>query len=402
MHAAANLYRRASELLPQQDDGRLSLLADLGETLVELGEFAEAESVLGAVMVVADERFDDRLRARAALIRLLSRMYAGGDEAWSEHVAAETEQAARVFEGDGDHGDLARTWRLRFAALQAACRYGEAHEAAEHFVAEASLAGDQRLEARGAVGLALAALLGPTPVRLAIDQCEDLLGRVETDRRTVGLILCLLAQLKAMAGELDEARATYRQARQMLESLGRSVLSVSTSINAWRVEMLAGERAAAEAELRRDLADLEAMGERYLLSTVVGALGQVLWADGRVEEAEAASRRAEELTSPDDIESQALWRGVRAKALAARGDHAGLDLAEAAVDLIRPTQAPALLAEALEDLAETLVLLGRPERAPFLLEESLDLYVAKGDIVSAARVRAQATAVTQRADTTPA
>jgi class 3 adenylate cyclase/tetratricopeptide (TPR) repeat protein len=399
MHAAANLYGRATELLPAQDDARLALLPDLGETLVELGEFADAEEVLSAVVVAADERFDDRLRARAALIRLLSKMYAGDDEAWSEHVTEETENAARVFEQDDDHAGLARTWRLRFASLQAACRYGEAHEAAGHFVAEAALAGDQQLEARGAVGLALASLLGPAPVRAAIDRCEELLGRVETDRRTYGLILCFIAQLRAMAGELDAARSTYRQAREMLESLGHSVLSVSTSINSWRVEMLAGDRPAAEAELRRDLAALEAMGERYLLSTIVGALGQVLWADGRIEEAEAASERAEELTSPDDIESQALWRSVRAKALAARGDRAALGIATAAVELIRPAQAPALLAETLEDLAETQMLLGQRDDGAGSLREALDLYAAKGDVVSAARVRARTAAMADQIST---
>ncbi len=142
----------------------------------------------------------------------------------------------------------------------------------------------------GMTGYALAALYGPTPVPDAIAHLETLLDGVEDDRRTSGLLRCLLAQLLAMNGEIEAARLTYRAARAALEDLGRNVLAASVSLNSWRVEMLARDPAAAERELRRDHAALEAMGERYLLSTVAGALAMTLIVQGRLDEAEAVRR----------------------------------------------------------------------------------------------------------------
>jgi tetratricopeptide (TPR) repeat protein len=393
MHAAASLLRRATSLLPDADQDRLALLPELGETLVELGAFAEAEEVLGAALAAAEEIGDDGLRARAMLIRLLLRMYTGDERDWARQVADETEAAMRVFERLEDHDGLARTWRLRFGLLQAACRYGEAHVAAERIVAEASLAGNLRLEARGAVGVASAALWGPTAVEVAIRECEELIARVAIDRRTVGLILCFLGQLRAMHGDFEAARSTYRDARSTLEELGRSVLSVSTSANSWRTEMLAGDPVAAEAELRRDYAALQEMGERYVLSTITGALAQVVWVQGRDDEADALTRSAEELSSADDVESQALWRSVRAKVQARRGMEGAAALASEAVELVRRTEAPSLLAETLVDLAETLVLADRPEQAVAPLREALSLSETKGDVVSARRVAARLAAL---------
>ena len=46
------------------------------------------------------------------------------------------------------------------------------HEAVRRSMTHARLAGDERLIARSAMGLATGALLGPTPVPQAIAQCE--------------------------------------------------------------------------------------------------------------------------------------------------------------------------------------------------------------------------------------
>jgi len=54
----------------------------------------------------------------------------------------------------------------------------------------------------------------------------------------------------------------------MLTELGVKVLAASVSLNAGPVEMLAGDPMAAERALRSDAAELERMGERYLLPCV--------------------------------------------------------------------------------------------------------------------------------------
>jgi len=67
----------------------------------------------------------------------------------------------------------------------------------------------------------------------------------------------------------------------MLEEVGCSVVAASTSQQSCRVELLAGDPAAAERELRRDFDELSEMGERYFLSTAAGELARAVYAQGR-------------------------------------------------------------------------------------------------------------------------
>src|SRR5207237_8291409 len=71
MPAAANLLRRAANLLPTRDPARLELLPDLGEALTHIGEFAWAQVFLGEAAEAATEAGDDRLHAHAVLARLM-------------------------------------------------------------------------------------------------------------------------------------------------------------------------------------------------------------------------------------------------------------------------------------------------------------------------------------------
>ena len=199
--------------------------------------------------------------------------------------------------------------------------------------------------------------------------------------------MSLLSGLRAMQGDFAAARDLYTRARLMLVELGRSVVAASTSQQSCGVEMLAGDPAAAERELRRDFDELSEMGEKYFLSTVAGELARAVYAQGRYAEAEELTLMAEELSAEDDLTSQALWRSVRAKALA-RGPWRRGGGARA-----RGGRAPrwhgrsCSAADALEDLAEVLMLVGAdgcrgaPERGARLLER-------KGDVVSTERVRA--------------
>ncbi len=297
-------------------------MPDLGEALLELGEFKRASAALEEAARLADEQFDDRLAAHAELLVLLVEYYAGAGQGWSGRVIAATERAIAIFERESDHTGLARAWRLRFAVHADACRYGEAATAAGHVIEEARQEGNRRLEARGMAGYAIAALYGPMPVAEATARCEETFPALDGDRRTEGLMLCVLAQLYAMDGAFERARDAYERGRATLQQLGPNVLASSTSTNSWRVEILAGDPDAAERELRRDFEALEQIGEQHLLSTVAGSLAHVRLAFDDEAEAERFSRTAEELAADDDVESQAFWRGARAIVLARRGEAA--------------------------------------------------------------------------------
>ena len=396
MAAAANLLRRAAELLPERDVRRLQMLPDLGEALTEIGELAWAELFLTQAADAAAELGDERLAAEVRLVLLLQRRYAERLDRWTATLLEEAEAAVVIFEAAGDHAALARAWRLVMNAHGVARRFGEAAAAAERAGEHARLSGDVRQEARAASGYAMAALYGPTPVAEAIARCEQALVESRGDKRLEGLVLCLLAPLRAMQGDFEVAREHYARGRALLEDIGGKLIAASTTFNASTVDMLAGDAPAAEARLRRELDLLEAMGETYLRPTVAAYLAAAVANQGRYEEADRFAALAAELASEDDVTSQAMWRSVRARVLVREGkvDEA-VELADGAVELLAGSDGIGQQADALLVLSEVLGRAGRRDAAERSLEEAIALYDLKGNVVAAAAARAALDALGQ-------
>ena len=397
MAAAANLLERATKLLPEDDQQRLELLPDLGEALTDLGEFARAEELLTEGIATATAVGDARLRAQARLVLLLVKFFAD-PEGWSEQVLEEATSSIAVFEELADHAGLAKAWRLTASVHGRACRFAEEAEAGRRAMEYARLAGDRRQEMRSASAFAISALYGRTPAPEAIEACEELVERVSGDRRAEGLIRSVLAPLYAMRGDFDVARASYRRARALLDDLGENVLAASVSYESHAVELLAGDPAAAEAELRRDYDVLEMMGEKFLSSGMAALLAQAIYLQGRREEAYSLSEIAEAAAADDDPQSQAGWRCVRAKLLADAGRHeeaAGL-LGEA-VSLLDRTDALTYQADARLDQAHVLMRAGAVDASRAALEEALRLYELKGNATAAASARSALTQAAKQA-----
>jgi class 3 adenylate cyclase/tetratricopeptide (TPR) repeat protein len=387
MPAAANLLRRAAGLLPRTDPRRLQLLPDLGEVLLEQGEFADAEALLSEAILEAARSGDKRLQTEATLVRLAVR-FAIDPDGQGPKVVKDVERAIRDSEQLGDHRGQAKAYRMLGTIHGTVARYGDAEQAALRTIEQARLAGDIMLQVRNFPPYAITALYGPLPVPDAIRRCEELLPAAHGDRRTEGVVRCVLGHLFALQGSFADARDQYERARAMLEDLGVKVLAASTSIDSGPIEMLAGEPDAAERELRRDMERLDAMGEKFLLSTVYAYLGQAVLAQGRLDEAEELSRTCEQVALVDDAEAQSIWRRVRAQAIAPRGEETkAISLAEDAVVIIRKTDSPLLKGDALRDLAEVFRLSGRPDDGVGPLREALDLYQAKGNTIGAERAR---------------
>ena len=171
----------------------------------------------------------------------------------------------------------------------------------------------------------------------------------------------------------------------MLEELGLDIDLAAAALQAWRIEMLAGDIETAERELRTAYDRLVELGEKLLLCTVAGLLGQTLYALGRFDEVEPLARLARELASEGDVETQALWRCLRAKLLARQGD---VDDSEAlvreALDLLAPTDGIIYKHGALLDLAEIRLLAGRDVEE--ILAEARELAYAKESPAMAAAV----------------
>jgi class 3 adenylate cyclase/tetratricopeptide (TPR) repeat protein len=383
---AVNLLGRAAALLPAEHPERLRLLPEHGEALLLTGRYAEAAAVLDEAIEGRGQR---TAGARARLVRMLVRLRTGEAEGWRrETVDREIGAAKEVFELEGDDAGLAMAYRLLAWSAGTACRIGDAAEASALAMEHSRRAGDVRQELRAATAYAGAALLGPTNVDDAIARCEEALLRTTGNRQSEGNILAMLAALYAMQGTFDHARDLADRARALLAELGLDADVARADVEAWRVEMCAGELEPAETVLRRAHASLTSLGEKYLRSTVAGLLAQTLLERGAsLEEAEKLGDECRELATPDDVYSQALWRCVRGRVLARRGllDEAE-DVLREALDVLEPTDATLFKLGAHLDHAEMLIAAGRPSEARQAYDAARELAETKGGVVMLADV----------------
>jgi class 3 adenylate cyclase/tetratricopeptide (TPR) repeat protein len=386
MHAASGLYSRAAAILPEDDPQRLKLLPDLAETLLERGDFTRAREVLAEAESRAERAGNVHVLAASRLMRMRVRLFSAEPGEWGEEALRLALEAIPMFELDEANLDLARAWRLIGFVHGVAGRYGEASDAVARSTVHARAAGDARLIARNGHALASSTLLGPTPVAEAIELCEQMRSDAAHDRQAQSKLMCTLAQLRAMNGEFDAARALVRDARALLQELGQGVVAASTGIDLLMVEWLAGDSAAAEPAVRADMAFLAEAGETYYLPTLAALLARAVREQGRDAEALELSRTAEQLAAADDLDSQSLWRSVRAPIVARAGQ---LDEAEAlarsAVEMALQSDAPTAQADTLMELASVLRIAGREDQARAALGRARALYLAKGDRISAAR-----------------
>ena len=163
--------------------------------------------------------------------------------------------------------------------------------------------------------------------------------------------------------------------------------------------MLAGDAVAAGARLHADMDRLEGLGEQALLATTAAMLAQALYAQGRLAEAESLSVLAERSAAPEDLSTQAIWRGVRAQVLARGGRHEEAEaLAREAVALVERSDALTDQGDALLALAEILDLRGRPAEAAAAARDALARYSRKGATVMADRARSAVERSERRVD----
>ncbi len=388
MPAAGSLLERSATLLPDDDARRPQLLLEAAEAMIESGELQRADAALVRAAEDASALGEERLRTIAHVVRLRQRYTTNAAEVGGT-VMEELDRLLPAFEAAGDHALLAQAWRLFTQIHFTNGRYGKAEEAARRMIEHAQLAGDTLMQTRVLTALAWCVLYGPTPVPQAIARCEELIERARGDRKVEALTRCALAHLEAMLGDFETARAHYRASRDTLQELGWKMLAATISIDSGTIEMLAGDPVAAEAELRADYEALHRMGATDYAWTTAAILAEALYQQGRFDEAEELTRLVERGSTADDLTNQVLWRSVRAKVLARRGlVQQAEQLAREAVVLAQDGDEPDAQGNALADLAEVLGRGGKAGDARLALEEALARFEAKGNAVSAGRVRA--------------
>ena len=383
--AAVRLLERAAALVPADSARRAALLPDLGAVLIETGRLAEAGDVLDEAGREAKAAGDESAAARTLVQQQFLRLQRG--EAGEAETAAVIEQVTPVFSAAGDERGLCAAQRLdawrHWIGAQADAAAAAWERAATH--ARNAGAEHERIEILGWIASSL--FFGPTNVADGIKRCEAILAEVEANPAASAEVLQPIAGLHAMQGRFDEARELLSTSDAAFEELGLT-LSSAVSHHAAMVDLLAGDPVAAERSLRRGYAALEEMGERALLSTTAAFLGQALLAQDRYEEAEALAELSAELAAQDDLVTQVVWRGVRARCLARRDQLDDAEgLAREAVALAEATDLLNHRADAFVDLGIVLGTLGRGEEAQTTFAEAVRLYELKGNVVAAARVR---------------
>jgi class 3 adenylate cyclase/tetratricopeptide (TPR) repeat protein len=386
MPAAGNLLRRAADILPRDDQRRGRLLLAAGEALSEAGDFGAAEVALTDCADDAVARGDRGLEATATVARLhLQYASEGGDAA---AIRAQTEEAIGILDRLGDEGGLVRAWRLMALVGATIGKFADAESAATKMIEHAQRSGDEVMEKRFLGLIASSVPYGPKPVVDSIELSESLLARAGDDSKSQGLIMAELSRLHAMMGDFAGARDLYQRSRALLEEHGWRLYAATTSLDSGRVEMLAGDPEAAERELRHDFETLEAMGERNYIVTVAADLAEALLTQRRDEEARELTHYVEDNAAADDYAPQVIWRRVRGRILADRGDTAaGEKLIREGLAIVVETDDIDATAEVYQSLAEVLALAGRREESVALARQALGLYDQKGDVVRAERVK---------------
>lgn len=372
------LITRACELLPAGTPLRRQLIIDLGDALVESGELGPARALLDEVCVES-ERVDDTAaltRARVALLGLdLKETRRTSREALDE-LRAHIE----ILEGLGERAALARAWE--FAALlqtwlgstaAAAPAYDEAARCARE--------SDQgRLLRRIQASRYVQEAWGHRDAASGIEACDRLLLEVGG---TIGEAYALAARAgyESWRGQHEEARADITQARLLLRDFGSEIMAAASSMLAAHVEQMAGDAAALVSRAQEGYDQLGEMNETGFRSTVGCYLGEGLYRQGRIDDAERVVTEARDMASSDDFVTQARARSVQARVLATRGDSADAErLAREAVEITGRTDSFGEHGHSLCALAEVLALLGRPRESEQPLRDAMAMFERKGAV----------------------
>jgi DNA-binding SARP family transcriptional activator len=380
----ANLLGRAVDLVPELDPRRLELGCELGEALMTAGEYARSESVLIDVQSKAAASGHRNLELRARLSWMNTRLYVDPATPAGDLVD-EAERAAPVLGEYGDDRALGRAWYY-VATVRGSyhLRYEDAEQAARIALVHYDRAGWPNGACLSVVAAAL--YNGPAPVSEALPACEELLAGSAIIAQAS--MLSCVAALRAMKGDVDQARAEAQEGRALLESLGQTAAcEYQYGEVEPEIELAAGDTERARQLLERNIAWLERMGERAFVATRKARLAGVLCDAGRVDEAEHLARQAQRESSPDDLVTQTVARESLAKALARRGSLVEAEtLAQEAIELLASADTLRRQADALLALADVLDLAGNETGARQAIAGALELLRRKGDVVGAAHV----------------
>jgi class 3 adenylate cyclase/tetratricopeptide (TPR) repeat protein len=385
-HAAASgLLQRAVAVRSADDRTHLQAMFHLARVHMRRGEFGPADSQLVATIELSRAVGDEGILARARLAynSLRVRVDSG---ATVEDELAQALEIAQSLEGSDELVALATAYAEIGSCKFQLGRAGEGEVDLERAAELARELGDAVL-LREVMGSRLRpAGWGPMPAPDGVALCEGLLAVHDANAALKAQALQILAVFRAMLGDVEASRRAAADARSLLEEFDFTMQKGLYAADIGTSELIGRDLERAELELRRGHDVLVGIGDVGVRSTVDAVLSDVLFLQGKHDEALELADSSRAIAAVDDLDSQPRWRAARARVLSVRGKHdEALALLGEAVALVEPIDFLELKGHVHDVLAEALARVGRIDDAVRAVERAISFHEQKGNVVSAAR-----------------
>ena len=386
--AASGLLQRAVDVRSGDDRMHLQAMFELARVMLRRGELERADPQLLATIELARGVGDRGTLARAQLAynSLRTRVDSG---ATVEDELAQALEIAASLRGSGELAALVHVYVEIGTCKFQLGRAGEGEVDLEHAAELARQNGDATL-LREAMGARLRPVgWGPTPAAEGIALCETLLSADYVNAALAAQALQIQAVGYAMLADVQASRRAAAAARSLLDEFDFKMHMGLYAGDIGVSELIGRDLDRAELELRRGHAVLVEIGDIGVRSTIDAVLSDVLFLQGKHDEALELADSSRTIAGADDLDSQPRWRTARARVLSARGEHAeALALLDEAVELVEPIDFLELKGYVHDVLGEALVRVGRTDEAAHAVERAIAFHEQKGNVVSAARSRA--------------
>jgi tetratricopeptide (TPR) repeat protein len=360
--------------LPEDAPERTPLLLPFARLLYVMGEMADANAALSAVI----ERGDRDLSARALFVQSwMGTHFEGSDFTESEMqvraLLEELEQSGAddrtLAEGHNAHGHLL-FWLGRTT---------EAGEAGRHAREYAVRAGDAMLEVEAITRIGVGLAYGTSRWEEVEEHARGALS--EVGRLGRGMLKAQLGLANALwaRGDFEEARRIQAAFRADVGEQGGSFGGAGFAQHSVVLELVAEDFERAEAEARAAWDELGRLGERGYRSTTGALLSEALVELGRLDEAAQIVEEAASLSTPDDWLTVVHCNWARALAASVVGEHdRAVELARAAVEFADQHEYYLTRTHYWFGLSRVLVAAGRCDEARAAIAETRRLSDIKG------------------------
>lgn len=387
--AGYRLFRRALDLLPESDSGRLELRYHVVLTGGDGGEGVDYRwaDQLTEVITAAVEAGDRRIEALARSLRADWMYFADPETTLQESLHVNQACVDVLTELGDERGALSRFGFLVLGQLG----LGWADRA--FTIARRYLEMAQRMDSPKGVRTALSGMVstsfyGSTPVARVFELVEELRSLARSPAAAAEIERALPG-LYGMVGRFEEVPSATARALALFQESGNRGDAAVVAMYAAPSLRLAGDLQAAEEQLRAAIAEVEREHNASTASSMVSDLARTLYEQGRYEECEAAALRALDLASNDDFLTHSDSQAILAKVRARQDSFQDAErLARRAVAISQPTDFLNHRATFLMDLVEVLTLAGRGQEARQPLAQALELFERKGNLVMTSRARA--------------